>query len=537
MVRNNDRWSALSLQDRADLIKLYVEEGITNLNEIKNDYNKLSTGGSTEDNTIYYDDTYVEPATVKAFDSTEDYNRYYGEQFGKQVMHDSNKLARKTGKIIYDVAQFLPKVGTGLDIAEMTYGDELTKQTTVSSLAASPIATLAKLDKNKSVRNFGGFWGTLLQIPDITLDIYNLIEDFKRPVSEYSDGGLIGDALMSREDYSNNIVNELKNVPTINTNIVLEAPARKLDGTETEQTISGKRPITDTEKVEYVIRKSRGATGDIKDPDNWGPLIRMGVAYGKKEVPVGWSVDDIPTKDNYTGAMMEGIGRMTDNNMGFVSTDDLVDKLGYTPNDFVDAYTKNTIPFKELGVIQKTGKGEKKMLTKAIGNREVPVYQTHKDTLSNKDLKYLYGELEKAIPKDGDIIYNTNSTSPDSPFKIGNSNIYYDGNNHNVVQVKLPDGRTAFKALDYYDFNPDNWGYNVVPKAKEALQFLNGKGNPYVMTTPWYLQEDTRSIEDRLLDYGIEYNSDGTLYIGKDNNGKKWTYEEALKDIEKHPYL
>lgn len=340
-----------------------------------------------------------------------------------------------------------------------------------------------------------------------------------------------------RKDYSNNIVNTLKDVPTINTNIILEAPTRKLDGSENEQTLSGVRPITDTEKVEYVIRKSKGSTGDMKDPDNWGPLIRMGIAYGKKEVPVGWSVNDIPTKNDYTGAMMEGVGRMTDNNMGFVSTDDLVDELGYAPDDFVDAYTKNIIPFKELGVIEKTGSGEKKILTNAIGGREVSVYQTYKDTLSSRDLKYLYGELEKAIPKKGDTIYSTNSTSPSSPFKIGNSNIYYDGNNHSVVQVKLPDGKTAFKALDYYDFNPDHWGYDVLPKAKEALQFLNDKGNPYVMTTPWYLQEDTRSIEDRLLDYGIEYNSDGTLYIGKDANGKKWSYEEALADIEKHPYL
>ena len=41
MVRNKDRWSALSMKQRADLIKLYVNSGITNLDVIKKEYNRL----------------------------------------------------------------------------------------------------------------------------------------------------------------------------------------------------------------------------------------------------------------------------------------------------------------------------------------------------------------------------------------------------------------------------------------------------------------------------------------------------------------
>ena len=48
MARNNDRWSALSMQDRADLIKLYVNSGITNIGDIRNHYNSFETGGNTE---------------------------------------------------------------------------------------------------------------------------------------------------------------------------------------------------------------------------------------------------------------------------------------------------------------------------------------------------------------------------------------------------------------------------------------------------------------------------------------------------------
>lgn len=46
MNKINDRWSALSMKDRADLIKLYLESGITDLREIKKGYNSFETGGS-----------------------------------------------------------------------------------------------------------------------------------------------------------------------------------------------------------------------------------------------------------------------------------------------------------------------------------------------------------------------------------------------------------------------------------------------------------------------------------------------------------
>lgn len=49
MVKSNDRWSALSLQQRADLIKLYTDNGITNIKEIRKHYNSFATGGPTEE--------------------------------------------------------------------------------------------------------------------------------------------------------------------------------------------------------------------------------------------------------------------------------------------------------------------------------------------------------------------------------------------------------------------------------------------------------------------------------------------------------
>lgn len=45
MIKNKDRWSALSMQQRADLIKLYVGNGVTSLDAIKKGYNSFNEGG------------------------------------------------------------------------------------------------------------------------------------------------------------------------------------------------------------------------------------------------------------------------------------------------------------------------------------------------------------------------------------------------------------------------------------------------------------------------------------------------------------
>lgn len=45
MSKTNDRWSALSMKDRAALIDIYVKSGIIDLGEIRKDYNSFGVGG------------------------------------------------------------------------------------------------------------------------------------------------------------------------------------------------------------------------------------------------------------------------------------------------------------------------------------------------------------------------------------------------------------------------------------------------------------------------------------------------------------
>ena len=89
-MNNKDRWSQLSMQQRADLIKLYVESGITNIGSMKKDYNSFDGGGPVEP--LYYDDTRIEPAVVKAFKSNEDYNRFLGKKGARAVRRGTNKV-------------------------------------------------------------------------------------------------------------------------------------------------------------------------------------------------------------------------------------------------------------------------------------------------------------------------------------------------------------------------------------------------------------------------------------------------------------
>lgn len=65
MVKNKDRWSALSMSERADLIKLYVNNGITSLDAIKKDYNSFASGGPIEVDEYGYPAD-ITPSIIKA---------------------------------------------------------------------------------------------------------------------------------------------------------------------------------------------------------------------------------------------------------------------------------------------------------------------------------------------------------------------------------------------------------------------------------------------------------------------------------------
>lgn len=300
---------------------------------------------------------------------------------------------------------------------------------------------------------------------------------------------------------------------------------------------SGKENTNNSQrKLEAVMRSTNGITGQVfsKEPPFISiPTIIAGAkAYYKmkQDNPVMPS-----TIDDYTGAaVVDGVFK-TDGELGFATTDELVSKLGGEPVDFIDSYVYNVIPFEEQGVIKKTSTPEKHIYRTKLSSmdKEVPVYQTHRDTLDTKLVRDLNAKLAKGQVS----LIEENFTHKDSPFQIGDTGVYYDGNNGFIARVRLEDGTLAEKALDIFDFTPSEWNYKVGKKAKEGLEFIDKNGHPYLMTSPWYYRKDDRTEEQRLRSMGITLNKNGEVVrnVG-DASGKVWDLYEALDYISSHPY-
>lgn len=249
------------------------------------------------------------------------------------------------------------------------------------------------------------------------------------------------------------------------------------------------RPITDKERAEYIIRSSEGINGKI-NIKNARALSNMYKAYNTDTVKSSFD----PSKsssilfDNltYTGSLIQP--DLNDTSTYYTK----VSELPEGTVDFVDAYINNETPMTNLGVVKKQqGKGEKRILRSAIKSYpNINVYQTHPDTLNTNIVNYLDSQLAKGLPENGDKTTTYNVSMYPEIFRIGDSNIIYDGNYTTVVGVKTPEGKYAYKSVDLFDFNPDNWNYRVSKKGKEVLKYLNENGNPYIMSSPWYYKPE-----------------------------------------------
>lgn len=311
----------------------------------------------------------------------------------------------------------------------------------------------------------------------------------------------------------------------------------KLNDDGTKKAKFGKEKKVDKKLIEDVIRTSGGITGKFL---SWKPPFinfgELGHAIKAGLVALGDEKAVAEPNANYTGVAMEGKGIATDNGLGFVSTQDLTDELGETPVDFVDTYVTGETPFAKQGVIKKDNAEEKRLFKsklKRTGMQDIQVFQTYKDTLDANTL----AALEKQLA-DGKYTYSSqNTTYKDSPFRIGDTGLIYDGNNSTIIRTVLPDGRVFYKANDIFDTNKKEWNYKVGPLAKWGLNFIDENTTPFMMTTPWYQGKADSDTWRRMRDmFGIDFDENGTLINQGDSNGKIWDIEEALQWIDEHPY-
>lgn len=311
----------------------------------------------------------------------------------------------------------------------------------------------------------------------------------------------------------------------------------KLNDDGTKKAKFGKEKKVDKKLIEDVIRTSGGTTGQFL---SWkAPFINFGAlghAIRSGLVALGNEKAIAEPNANYTGVAMEGKGIATDNGLGFVSTQDLIDELGEKPVDFVDTYLTGETPFVKQGVFKKDDAEEKRLFRtklKRTGMQDIQVFQTYKDTLDANTL----ASLEKQLASGKYTYSSRNTTYKDSPFKIGDTGLIYDGNNSTIIRTVLPDGRVFYKANDIFDTNKREWNYKVGPLAKWGLNFIDKNTTPFMMTTPWYQGKADSNTWRRMKNmFGIDFDENGVLINRGDSNGKIWDVEEALQWIDEHPY-
>ena len=120
MSNKNDRWSALSMKERADLMNMYITNGISDLKEMKKHYNSFGNGSrilSGEENT----------EKKPIFDPQKIIDNVPAREFGPQkVMGKNDYLAMPGTNSILAPIQYFADKGTGkqnIEFAQQVISD------------------------------------------------------------------------------------------------------------------------------------------------------------------------------------------------------------------------------------------------------------------------------------------------------------------------------------------------------------------------------------------------------------------------------
>lgn len=638
MSNKNDKWSALSLKDRADLMNMYITNGISDLKEMKKHYNSFGAGGDTENeqkNSGYTTTTKQDLEDVETFNSNwYEYrdaqlkeaisNNYYAEKYTKGLKwrhrefpelteeaiiaegarnyindrlnslkefkaEDAIKDSEGRKLLVDHYYSYFPKeapdpefigpnkspndwellfpsryIYKGLydqDNHAVIYNDK--EDSTATKIHERTHASIPKIPGWSTHPILKEIYNTILQEGVKEDSYYDKISEIYARLMELrysnkldpSHTYTLEEIKAMREDpnfkdfkildrYTDESILRLLN--TVAQNNTTKNSDFSQDTVHTAayggRILSGESNTSnnkaDKKLVEDVVRTTRGITGDfLMGTFPFVDALQLGHAIDAWKVMHGTG-EPAPKNNNYTGAAMVGKGIKTDGNLGFVSEEELINSLGEKPVDFVDAYVYGKTPFEKQGVYRKTSTPEKHIYRSKVAKvrnegREMPVFQTHRDTLDASLVKDLNNKLGRGLV---DSLVYPNFTTEDSPFVLGDTGIYYDGNNGTVANVILDDGRVVSKALDVFDTDPSEWNYKVGKRAKQGLQFIHDNANPYIMTTPWYYPEDTRTEAQRLeAIFGIQTDSYGDVISNKgDKNGKVWELWEALEWLDNH---
>ena len=583
MGNKNDRWSALSMSDRADLIKLYVNNGITSLDIIKKDYNSFGDGGDTEGDDNNDSTTPERKLTLEEF--------LQAKADSTRLAAHAKSLSRDEGvEIIYPLSESRKEANQQLVDQYYDLNPEFVGPILLRRLSIKPAYNQAMKELNNNCEYGLNCIGTATDnYPEDSREVSNesfrgnyeekgfyivpfeeklpgdivqqgghsvIFDSYKRdphptlpqafgdayPVYNYSNGGIGTEVYRKQKRYpfTEPVVYRYKGTPSL-----IQQWTEEYN--EQNKKFGGKLNLfapggpKDTKQVEDVVRTTRGSTGKIFTKDF--PFVDF---LGAKHLWDSWRVmrgndGKVATSDdNYTGTAMVGVGVQTDDGLGFASQQDLANTLGYTPKDFVDTYVYGVTPFEELGVFKKETSPERHVVRSKVkkvedSGKQVNTYQTQRDTLDANTVAALDSLLNAGLVD----LHSENTTYQESPFNIGDSGIIYDGNNSTIATAYLPNGMPVSKAIDVFDTEPKEWNYKIGPLAKTGLSFIHDNTNPFLMTTPWYYPIKSTDFLSRLYYlFGIEADPEYNVISNKgDKNGVIWDLHEALEWLDSHPDL
>lgn len=315
MSIKNDRWSALSLKDRADLMNMYIANGISDIKEMKRHYNSFEDGGNKrtkiENNPSvenFIKDWYFNPTTLQIMTSIE--NDIYNQGIDIKSSDIEKKLnvrkALNTPEYITSLED--DKLGHHVYNSDGTSYIEYNDAYLWGSDNPSPFVRIHEIDHDIQKRmpaqtllttqpveyklNEGFKEDSYLDRPDeIRSRIMELRKFFKLNPSkrDYTPK----EAAKFQEILQENELNVASGIERLSPETlagflnylayndsnknqevkVAKYGGRILDGTETEQTLSGKKPTLE-EFIQSKVDSTRNAAHELSLSRNKGIEIK-----------------------------------------------------------------------------------------------------------------------------------------------------------------------------------------------------------------------------------------------------------------------
>lgn len=142
-MNNKSKWDSLTLKEKSDIMRMHIESGISDLDNIKINYNYFASGGSTEEPN-WLTDLIADTAV-----------------WGASKVMNSKLLPEKSKKRILELTMRLSggnsDEGTKLDVAKYLASKEGMQLVFKTLTEDTPVDTLIAQTANEEIDNYGGF--------------------------------------------------------------------------------------------------------------------------------------------------------------------------------------------------------------------------------------------------------------------------------------------------------------------------------------------------------------------------------------------